>query len=129
MRFYAPLAGRAREIENKDSLPPLHEPFRAGSMSSNANANNNWIKGGVGWRAPPSKSSDKNAAPANTKVPTQTQVEVAKRLTQGMSSTPLSYAKPKTSQNTSTTSAANYAALQLDRDNYSIASEQAMYDA
>ncbi len=118
MRFHCPLGGRTRENDSVNgSLPPLHEPFRSGG---NSNSTFNSFQGktsGSGWRPPPSKAGETKGSAA-PRVPTQSQIEVAKRLTQGMSSAPNAFSnKPKTTQNTFTSNGSNYA-FQLDREGF-----------
>lgn len=106
MRFHVPLGGARRaEADKQDgTLPPLHEPFRAGNAGGSS-----LNKPGPGWRAPvykPPQAEKKNL------VPTQSQVDVAKRLTQGMSSAPLPYGSKSQKQNTANQ---GHYAFQLDK--------------
>jgi tubulin polyglutamylase TTLL6/13 len=109
MRFHVPLGGARRATAAEDSkdgtLPPLHEPFRAGNANTSS-----MNKPGPGWRAPvykPPQQEKKNL------VPTQSQVDVAKRLTQGMSSAPLPYGSK--SQKQSNAANQGHYAFQLDK--------------
>lgn len=111
MRFHVPLGGARRAAEaaaDKDgSLPPLHEPFRAGNANSSS-----LNKPGPGWRAPvykPPTQEKKNL------VPTQSQVDVAKRLTQGMSSAPLPYGSKSQKQQANNAANQGHYAFQFDR--------------
>ena len=77
MRLRCPLPSRAKSGSGSDtsSLPPLDSRSSSSSKSAAASAK------GIGWRAPPPKVEKKEAP----KVVTQSQLESAKRLSQGLS--------------------------------------------
>ena len=81
MRLYHPLVSRVRPVSEPDerdatSLPPVDNRPAFGSIASTAG------KGVVGWRQPPKKVAGESAT---TKVPTQNQLDAAKRLSLGLS--------------------------------------------
>lgn len=82
MRLYNPLRAirPASEPDTQDkdgsTLPPLDSRPQYGTMASTVG------KGVVGWRAPP---KPKIAVESQVKVPTQTQLDAAKRLSLGLS--------------------------------------------
>ena len=79
MRLHHPLAARIRppsepDIRESTSLPPVDNRPAFGSIASNAG------KGVVGWRPPPKKEIK-----SEVRVPTQNQLDAAKRLSLGLS--------------------------------------------
>jgi len=79
MRLHHPLAARIRppsepDVREATSLPPLDNRPAFGSIASNAG------KGVVGWRPPPKKEMK-----SEVRVPTQNQLDAAKRLSLGLS--------------------------------------------
>ena len=80
MRLRCPLPSRARSGPGSDtaSLPPLDSRSSQSSASSGGKAAS---AKGLGWRAPPPKQEKKEVS----KVVTQSQLESAKRLSQGLS--------------------------------------------
>ena len=81
MRLRCPLPSRARSGPGSDtaSLPPLDS--RSSSQSSTSSGGKAASAKGLGWRAPPPKLEKKEVS----KVVTQSQLESAKRLSQGLS--------------------------------------------